>query len=126
MHLAENCGILDKLLPGDLILADRGFNIHESACLFCAPVKTPPFTKGKNQLSKTEVDNSRQLSRVRIHVERVIGGVRQKFSLLESTLPNNLIMCTSQEDINVIDKVVIIYCALCNCYDPVVRIEKSY
>ena len=126
VHLAENCGILDKLLPGDLILADRGFNIHESACLFCAQVKTPPFTKGKNQLSKTEVDNSRQLSRVRIHVERVIGGVRQKFSLLESTLPNNLIMCTSQEDINVIDKVVIIYCALCNCYDPVVRIEKSY
>ena len=55
VHLTENCGILDKLLPGDLILADRGFNIHESAGLFCAQVKIPPFTKGKNQLSKTEV-----------------------------------------------------------------------
>ena len=67
VHLTENCGILDKLLPGNLILADRGFDIHESANLFCAQVKIPPFTKGKNQLSKTEVDNSRQLSRVRIH-----------------------------------------------------------
>ena len=123
VHLTENCGILDKLAPCDLILADRGFNIHESAGLFCAQVKTPPFTKGKNQLSKTEVDNSRQLSRVRIHVERVIGVVRQKFSILESTLPINLIMCTPQKDISVIDKVEIICCALCNCCDSVVQIE---
>ena len=123
VHLTENCGILDKLLPGDLILADRGFNIHESAGLFCAQVKIPPFTKGKNQLSKTEVDNSRQLSRVRIHVERIIGVVRQKFTILESTLPINLIMCTPQEDISVIDKVVTICCALCNCCDSVVSME---
>ena len=123
VHLTENCGILDKLLPGDLILADRGFNIHESAGLFCAQVKIPPFTKGKNQLSKTEVDNSRQLSRVRIHVERIIGVVRQKFTILKSTLPINLIMCTPQEDISVIDKVVTICCALCNCCDSVVLME---
>ena len=31
------------------------------------------FTKGKNQLSRQEVEKSRQLARVRIHVERVIG-----------------------------------------------------
>ena len=123
VHLTENCGILDKLLPGDLILADGGFNIHESAGLFCAQVKIPPFTKGKNQLSKTEADNSRQLSRVRIHVERVIGVVRQKFTILESTLPINLIMCTPQEDISAIDKVVTICCALCNCCDSVVSME---
>ena len=29
-YLTKNCGILRKLLPGDLILADRGFTIHES------------------------------------------------------------------------------------------------
>ena len=33
------------LLPGDQILADRGFNIQESAVLYCAEVKIPPFTK---------------------------------------------------------------------------------
>ena len=27
--LTENCGIIDKLLPGDLVLADRGFTIQE-------------------------------------------------------------------------------------------------
>ena len=70
-------------------------NVHALSRLFCAQVKISPFTKGKNQLSKTEVDNSRQLSRVRIHVERVIGVVRQKFTILESTgikMTNNVII----------------------------------
>ena len=42
VHLTENCGLLDKLLPGDLVSADRGFNIQENASLFCAEVKIPP------------------------------------------------------------------------------------
>ena len=77
-HLTENCGILDQLLPGDQILADRGFTIQETVGLYCAEVKLPPFTKGKKQLTKMDVDFARQLSRVRIHVERVIGFLRQK------------------------------------------------
>ena len=47
---------IGKQLPGDLILADRGFNIHDSAGLYCAQVKVPPYTRGKKQLSKAEVD----------------------------------------------------------------------
>ncbi len=69
MHLTEHSGILDHLLPGDITL---GFTIHESAGLYCDEVKLPPFTRGKKQLSKAEIDHSRQLSQVRIHVERVI------------------------------------------------------
>ena len=29
-YLTEHCDILDKLLPGDVVLADRGFDITES------------------------------------------------------------------------------------------------
>ena len=36
-----------------------------------------PFYKGKKQLEKIEVDWSRKLSLVRIHVERVIGILKQ-------------------------------------------------
>ena len=57
---------------GDVILADRGFNIQESASMFHAEAKIPPFTRGKKQLSRMEVDKSCDLSRVRIHVERVM------------------------------------------------------
>ena len=47
VHLTENCGLLQKLLPGDLVLADRGFTIEEAAGLYCAEIKVPPFTRGK-------------------------------------------------------------------------------
>ena len=86
VYITEKCGILEHLQPGDLILAHRGFNIHDSASMYCAQVKLPPFTRGKKQLSKAQVDVSRQLSRVRIHVERIIGAVRQKYTILQSTL----------------------------------------
>ena len=104
-----------------MLLADRGFNVQESAGVYCAEVKIPPFTKGKSQLSKFEVDTSRKLSnsRVRIHVERVIGVLRQKFTLLESTLPINMIMCTHEDDCSMIDKIVTVCCALCNCCESV-------
>ena len=69
VYLTEHCGLLENLLPGDVVLADRGFTIEDSAGMYCSEVKHPPFTKGKNQLSKTEVDTSRKLSQVRIHVE---------------------------------------------------------
>ena len=29
-HITENCGILKKLLPGDQVMADRGFTVQES------------------------------------------------------------------------------------------------
>ena len=59
-----------------------------------------------------DVDFARQLSRVRIHVERVIGFLRQKYTILE---PINMIMCPANSDnISVIDKIVTVCSALCN------------
>jgi len=63
VHLTENYGLLRNLLPGYVVLADWGFNIQEAAGMFCAEVKLPPFTKGKKQLSKMEIDAAQQLSK---------------------------------------------------------------
>ena len=78
LHITENCGLLQNLLPGDLALADDGFNIQESVSFYCAAVKIPAFTRGKPQLSQMELDTTRELAHVRIHVERVIGLLKQK------------------------------------------------
>lgn len=47
---------LENLLVGDLVLADRGFIIHESAGLRSSEERTPAFTRGKKQLSAFEVE----------------------------------------------------------------------
>lgn len=76
-HLTENCGLLSNLIPGDTILADRGFDIKESVGLYCATITVPAFTKGKKQLSAIEVEQTRLIANVGgIHVERVIGNIR--------------------------------------------------
>ena len=54
--LTENCGILDKLLPGDTVMADRGFTISESVGLKHGKLVIPAFTKGKAQLDPVDVE----------------------------------------------------------------------
>uniref|UniRef100_A0A9J8B8D2 DDE Tnp4 domain-containing protein n=1 Tax=Cyprinus carpio carpio TaxID=630221 RepID=A0A9J8B8D2_CYPCA len=38
-HITENCGYLEKLSPGDVILADRGFSVKDTVGLYCAQFK---------------------------------------------------------------------------------------
>ena len=110
-YITEHSGILEKLLPGDLVLADRGFTIQDSVGFYCAEVKTPPFTKGRKQLSRHEVDWSREISHVRIHVERVIGVLKQKYTILQGTIP--ITMLKDGTD-STIDNIIITCSALCN------------
>ena len=90
-HLTEHSGFLNKLLPGDIVLADRGFDIAEAVGMIQASLHIPAFTKGKDQLSAIEVKETRTIANVRIHVERVIGMVRQKYSILHGTILSRII-----------------------------------
>ena len=65
------------------MFADHGFTVQESVGLNCAKLEIPPFTRGKQQLSQVEVDKARQLSRMTIHAERVIGLLRNKLTILQ-------------------------------------------
>ena len=49
---------------GDVVMADRGFTCQDHIRLAMAEIKVPPFTKGKMQLEKIEVDWSRELSMI--------------------------------------------------------------
>ena len=94
----------NKLLSGD-VLADRGFNIQESVGLMCAEVKIPSFTKGRQQLSAIDVESSRNIANVRIHVERVIGLLRNKYTILQDIVPIDYLITDSQTT-PIIDKIV--------------------
>ena len=59
--LTEHCGILNYLLPGDIVLADRGFDIANSVGMQQAHLHIPAFTRGKSQLSALEVEQTRSI-----------------------------------------------------------------
>ena len=122
-HVTEQSGFLDKILPGDLILADRGFNIESSVGTMSAQVKIPAFTKGKSQMSPIDLETTRKLANVRIHVERVIGLTRQKYTILNSSLPIEFLETKSKDDIPLIDKVAVISCALVNLCESIVSFD---
>ena len=51
-HLTEHWGFLSNLLPGDYILADKGFKIEDSTDIYFAVAhKTAAFTRGKKTIS---------------------------------------------------------------------------
>ena len=52
-------------MPGDQILADRGFTLQDDfAAESCAELITPAFTRGKAQLSAKEVECSRKIASI--------------------------------------------------------------
>ncbi|XP_077501381.1 uncharacterized protein LOC144112417 [Amblyomma americanum] len=79
-------GFSDKLQEGDIVLADRGFLIRDVAHRG-ARLEVPALTRGKRQLSAKEVEDARQISRVRIHVERAIGRIKV-FHILRADCPS--------------------------------------
>uniref|UniRef100_A0A8C6K907 DDE Tnp4 domain-containing protein n=1 Tax=Nothobranchius furzeri TaxID=105023 RepID=A0A8C6K907_NOTFU len=75
------------------------------------------FTEGKKHLSAQEVDSSRQLSHVRIHVERVIGRWKNC---------KNLLTVIPVPQLNVLDDIVIVCAALTNLCKKYVKLILNY
>ncbi|CAH3159156.1 unnamed protein product [Porites lobata] len=126
-YLTEHSGFLEQLLPGDMVMADRGFTIAESVGLKQAKLVIPAFTKGKSQLDPVDVEKTRGMASVRIHVERVIGLLRRKYTILESTLPTDFLACNPNgppaSQIPMIDRIVRVCSALINLCPPIIPFD---
>lgn len=118
--ITDNSNFLRNLLPNDMVLADRGFDIQESVGLYCAEVKIPAFTKGKSQLSNADVEFTRRIAHTRIHIERVIGLLRNKYQLLQSVIPITYLIRKDESEFTTIDMIITVCSALCNLCNSVV------
>ena len=96
-------------------MADRGFNIAEIAGTYGARLEIPSFTKGKEQIRAEEIENTWMIVKVGIHVERVIGNLRKKDSLLDQTLPIDFLITEKGKKVPTLDKLVHIARALKIC-----------
>ena len=61
-------------------MADGGFDIADDLNVFGVRIEIPSFTRGK------EVEYSKRLSKVRIHIEHVIGELKNRYTILQGTL----------------------------------------
>lgn len=80
------------MVPRDMVIPDRGFTIHERVACKGAKLVITAFTKGKDQLDPVNVETTRFIASVRIHVERIIGLLRSKYTILQGTLPTDFLM----------------------------------
>ena len=126
-EIVRKSGFLDsnRHFPGDEILADRGFTVQEEMAVSCgAHLIIPSFARGKKQLSAQEVENSRKIASVRIHIERIIGLMKNRYSILQGTLPIKVIKSVKDEaqrsDKSNIDKLVLTCAILVNLGDGIV------
>ena len=121
--LTENCGLMNKLLPGDLVMADRGFTIHDIVALKRAELAIPAFTKGKSQLDPVDVESTHGIANVRIHVERVIGLLRNKYTILQGTLSTDYLITSEQRQVPLIDRILRVCSGLVNLCPPIIPFD---
>ncbi|XP_071478839.1 uncharacterized protein [Diadema antillarum] len=113
--ISRNCGFGEHLLPGDEVLADRGFTISD---ILPPGVKLsiPAFTRGfkDRMLPEESVTETRRIANVRIHVERAIRRLKC-YKILSSVIPAS---------VQNVDDILIICAGLCNL-QPMLINEKS-
>lgn len=86
--IIEDSKIINLLEPGNIVLADRGFNVSDLLEEKGIVLNLPPF-KTAPQFSPAEVIETRIVANRRIHVERVIN-LTKKYKILSTILPASL------------------------------------
>lgn len=124
-QITTESGFLNKLVPGDMVMADRGFCIEDLLAPINCSLAIPSFTKGKTQLSYEECKKSREIANLRIHVERVIGLIRNKFPILAGIISIDLLTVKEGDELPLIDKIATICCALVNISPSIVNDTPS-
>ena len=81
--------------------------VYKYKVLFILYISYSYTFSGKDQLHPLDLEETREIANVRIHVERVIGALRQKYSILKGELPITMLRCNA-ENVRILDKIVVV------------------
>lgn len=112
-RIFRESGIMDCIQPGDVVIADKGFDIADLVHSKGANLNIPTFLKNKKQFKPIEIEKNRQITALRIHVERCIAGLKNKFLIIYQIIPVDLLV-RFENDKNVIDLIARVCCILYN------------
>jgi len=81
-------GLLDRCLPADCIMVDKGFLIEEECEARGVKVIRPAFKENNEQLGYEDCERSRKIASARVHVERVMERLKN-FQILKDEIQWN-------------------------------------
>jgi len=79
-------GILDLLEPGDSVMADKGFDIEHMLNDKGVGLNIPPFLQSQAQFTAADVQETKTIAKLRIHVERAIRRIKE-YHFFDSDVP---------------------------------------
>ena len=112
-ELLVSSGLLDKLETGDAVMADKGFNVADLLECRGVTLNVPP-RKNNDQLTNSELIETRRIASLRIHVERAFKRVKV-FKILNN-IPNNMAGLSSE---------IFFTCAILTNFQPPLVIDRT-
>ena len=114
--IVRHSKLLDQFEAGDLILADKGFTIHDQLPQG-VHLNIPPFLTSKAQFTKKEAQMCYKIARARIHVERANERIKN-YDILHHITTNYRPIST---------KIFQVCCCLVNLQAPLLKeIEEKH
>lgn len=113
--LVENSNFLNIIPKNSSVMADRGFKsidtlLNKKNCNLIRPPSVSQYTK----LTKDDVLETKRIASLRIHIERVIGRLREFETLKPHALINCQLVCNT-------DEIITIACGLINLQQPIIK-----
>ncbi|XP_055070679.2 uncharacterized protein [Misgurnus anguillicaudatus] len=117
--LVESSGLLFKLLPGDVVLAERDFDIDDLVDARKAKFEiTSNYVKscqsGQNEEGPSLMGAYSDKQNVHMHVERVIEMVKRRYCMLTGPVESPFTVIDRTSNVSTFDKIVQVACALNN------------
>ena len=75
-YIVKDSGFYDLLEREDMVMADRGFQIHDELLLRFCILQVPPGARAKSQMTTDEYKKKKDIANLRIQFERAINRIK--------------------------------------------------